>query len=200
MIKKALTYFLVLLAVTWYTGLSIKHSREVNRLKSNITRLKKEMVRQWEEDSLSTVGYAEKVDSLEGILISRTKIIAYWKNQCFDLITKQDTTETGGFRVSFEKEDNCFSVSGYTITATKTEPEQARIEWISKPITLDIELTSVGERIAGRIKPGNECITIQDIKFSAPPGLFEYEKSRGFGWREFLIGSVTGILIMEVLK
>lgn len=53
-----------------------------------------------------------------------------------------------------------------------------------------------GGKIVEIIKPENDCLEFKNEKFEVPPSLFDGIRPKGFGWKEFILGSViTGVSV-----
>jgi hypothetical protein len=112
------------------------------------------------------------------------------------LNAKQDTTPSGAIRVPFADSNECAVAKGFTETATKDLPAKAILDIRNKPVGFTVEYLPVGKKIYGYIKPKNACLEFKDPKFLVPPSLFDEVRSKGFGWKEFIIGGViTGVSV-----
>lgn len=201
MIKNILNYFLILLIITVIPWLYIKHSREVNRLKSNLTRSNKEILKQKKKNKLAVITNAKEVDSIQGIYFAQKRETIKWRDLFFEIEeAEQEIIKTGQIKVSFADSNKCAKVKGYTLTKTDSIPAYSEVDFTIFPISIERDFMPIEGQLIEIITPENDCIEFVENEFLIPPDLLRYEKPRGFGWNTFLIGGITGILIMEVFK
>lgn len=157
-------------------------------LEDNIARFKLEMVSQWEQDSLAIVKQAEIADSLEGILLTNINLQVKYKKLYFGLLEAEQETIGEREQVTFTREDKCVWIHGRTLT----NPPQSDLLIIHKPISLEIALMDInGDKVIGKVRPSNDCLEIEKVKFVVAPGFGQVEQKR-FGWKEFIVGGIIG--------
>lgn len=178
----------ILISSFWITKI-IPLRRERNILKENLSNANKARVAEWEKDSLSLVKKAIKIDSLNGVLLSSSRIIIKQKNTISKLEAIQEEKDDR-MKVKFMRVTKCDSLVGYTLT----DPPEAFLSLTNKPVILIWELTTLEDEIIGRVKPSNECLEIVNAEFRVPSDYYR-EKRVGFSYRDFLIGGLTGLAI-----
>ena len=198
--RNILNYFLIFLIITFIPWLLIKHSREVNRLKGNLTRSNKEILKQKKKNELAIVTNAKEVDSIQGIYFAQKKETIKWKDLVFEIEeAEQETIKTGQRKVSFADSNKCAKVEGYTMTETDSLSAYSLVNFTLFPVRIERDFMDIEGQQFEIITPENDCLEFIENEFLIPPDPGGYEKPRGFGWREFLMGSLTGILIKELL-
>jgi len=202
--KRLLTYvlsFVIILSISNNLYLKYNHRKEVNLLTKNISRVKKEILKQREKDSLTIITNAEKIDSIDGLYFAQKKETIKWKDQFFEIKSAaQETTKTGGTKISFADSNKCIKVKGYTVTKTDSLPAYAKVDFNSFPVAIERDFISIEDQLTEIITPKNDCIEFINNKFLIPSDQLKYERPKGFGWKEYALGGLTGILLISVIK
>jgi len=159
--------------------------QELKASKRREHNLKQEMILQWKQDSLSVVKKAKVIDSLEGVLLSKTSI----KIKTDTIKIETEGTKQGNW-IQFNYQDECFSAWGWF---EDKGPYRIKQYICQEPYSLEIMITDLEPDIYGIVKPSNNCMKINNIKFEVAPNLKGAYRD-GFDAGEFILGGFIGVL------
>jgi len=200
MIKFGTALLLISIIASFFLIVDLKHRKEVARLKSNLTRSNMEILKQKKKNELAIVTNAKEVDSIQGIYFAQKKETIKWKDLFFEIEdAEQETIKTGQIKVEFADSNKCAKVEGFTLTKTDSLPAYSFMEFTLFPVSIERDFMDIeGQRIE-IITPGNDCLEFIENEFLISLDISGYEKPRGFSYRDFLLGGLTGILLKELL-
>lgn len=201
-VVKQFGWQILIFALLIFGGLIIgaRKDAKARRLEATLVRFKIEMVKQWKKDSLTIVKQAEIRKELEGINLMQTEIGVKYKKLYFGLLGAEQEiiSAPSGPRVqvTFTREDKCVWIHGRTLT----NPPQSDLLIIHKPVSLEIALTDINkDKVIGKVKPSNDCLEIEEVKFVVAPGFGKVEQ-KGFSWKIFIVGGIIGAGVAWIVK
>jgi len=204
MLSKHKFSLIVIIFILGYCGYQwLNHKAHIKYLNNIIEQVKINDLKRAEEDSLSQIEYAEEKAELEGLVIIQKNEIVKLRDQYFEILNAgQDTTETGGIKVSFEKSNPCMGVKGYTVTATEFESAYSIVNIYSFPISIERKYMEIGGKVIEVITSENDCIEFKRTAFDIPPNLpdlLKLKQSQRSSFKTFIIGGVVGSAITFLL-
>jgi len=161
-----------------------------------------EILKQKKKNKLAIVTNAREVDSIQGIYFAQKKETIKWKNLFFEIEeAEQETIKTGQIKVSFadSTSNKCAKVEGFTLTKTDSLPAYSFVDFTFYPIKIERDFMVIEDQRIEIITPENDCIEFLENEFLISPDISGYEKPRGFSYRDFLIGGLTGVLMVALI-
>lgn len=177
-------------------GQFINGKIQQKRMRERFGHVKEELFEKWKEDG--KIERAKVVKEMKDILLEKDKVILKWRTKYWDLeaAIQEEIKEDSiiRYKVSFEREDSCINISGFTLT----HPPEFELSYLIKPIKLERELMHIRDNIVyAKFWTDNPCVELEDIKIEISPDITkQIEYKTNWFWTGIAagIGLIVGLL------